>query len=269
MKYGLFTDLSNEEYHKSNGFLSSSMIKLILQSPELYYQKYIKKSTKEESSDIFDTGTAIHMRILEPDNYVGNVAFFTGTRRGKVWEDFKAINGGKLILGDLQKVQLDKMYASFINSKLGPELISDGNAEVSLFTTLHDTNVKVRADYLNSKKRIIFDLKSTSGIISEDKFKYNLESKLYGYDLQAALYVDAYAEHYAFPEFDFYWIVMSKDFDDIKFFKASKELLEQGRRKYKKALDLIKKYEESNWNFTESIIEVFPSNSFLGDFNEN
>ncbi len=293
--YGLFTDMTNEDYHKDNGFLSSSRIKLILQSPEMYFKKYIKKEIKDESSDIFDTGTAIHSRILEPDVYAQTVVFFNGTRRGKAWDEFKAANVGKLILGDMQKMQLDRMYESFIKSDLGPKLISGGQSEVSLFTNLNGFDIKVRADYLNVNDGKIFDLKSTSGIISEEKFKYNLESKLYGYDLQAALYVDAYSQnseriyinrtrvvmdaingmlmydgidHPAVTrtKFEFYWIVMSKDFDDIKFFKASDTLIAQGREKYIRALELIKKYESEGWEFKNDVIEVFPSNMFSGEF---
>lgn len=260
MKYGIFTDMSNEDYHSDNEFLSSSRIKLILQSPELYYKKYIKKEVKEESNDAFNVGTAIHARILEPDVYKNTITFYSGRRQGGIWEEFKKANKGKIILGDMQKMQLDRMYNSFMKSELGFNLISRGQAEVSLFISLQNTDIKVRADYLNSRQGKIFDLKSTSGIIEEEKFKYNLESKLYGYDLQAALYVDAYTRHFEnAKEFEFYWIVMSKDFDDIKIFKASPELIEQGRRKYKKALTLIKEYEQKRWEFNEKIIEISTS----------
>lgn len=261
MKYGLIPDLSNADYHESNGFLSSSMIKLILQSPELYYQKYIKKSTKKEENDAFDVGTAIHARILEPEEYNKTVTFFSGIKRGKIWDEFKKQQEGKIILGDLQKMQLDRMYESFIKSDLGPKLISGGQSEISLFTKLGGFDVKVRADYLNKESGQIFDLKSTAGMLSEEKFKYNLESKLYGYDLQAALYADAYSSVLNRP-FEFLWIVMSKDFDDIKFFRASPELIAQGREKYKKALKIIQDYSEKNWEFDNGIIELYPSNSF-------
>jgi len=180
MKVGLYENLSNEDYHKDDGALSSSRIKLILQSPELYFKKYISKETKNETNDAFDVGTAIHMRILEPIEYEKNIRFFTGTRRGKVWDEFKKANEGKLILGDIQKMQIDRMYDSFIKSELGPQLISGGKAELSLFTKLEGQSIKTRADYITfGPEYKIFDLKSTSGIINEEKFKYNLESKLY------------------------------------------------------------------------------------------
>lgn len=269
MKKGIYYDLSNEEYHNQKDYLSSSMIKLILQNPELYYKTYVKnekQAVSEELNKVFDVGTAIHARILESHVYEKTVTFYSKRKQGKEWDEFKEANKDKLILGDVQKMQLDRMYDSFMKSELGPKLISGGKSEVSLFTSLESTNIRVRADYINESEGKIFDLKSTSGIISEDKFNYNLESKLYGYDLQAALYVDAFSKlvrprgYENSNPYEFYWVVMSKDFDDIKFFKASPELIEQGRKKYKKALSLIKEYEQNGWEFNEKIIEVFPSN---------
>lgn len=270
MKNRIYYDLSNEAYHNQKDYLSSSMIKLILQNPELYYKTYVKNEKQvvsEELNKVFDVGTAIHARILEPHVYEKTVTFYSKRKSGKEWEEFKKANKNKLILGDMQKMQLDRMYDSFMKSELGPKLISGGQSEVSLFTWLEGTNIRVRADYINESDGKIFDLKSTSGIISEEKFKYNLESKLYGYDLQAALYVDAFSFESMNEEMhDFYWIVMSKDFDDIKFFKASEELIDQGRQKYQRALKLIKEYEQNGWKFNERIIEVFPSNyASLGD----
>lgn len=263
MKNRIYYNLSNEDYHNQKDYLSSSMIKLILQNPELYYKTYVKNEKQivsEELNKIFDVGTAIHARILEPHVYEKTVTFYSKRKSGKEWEEFKEANKNKLILGDMQKMQLDRMYDSFMKSELGPKLISGGQSEVSLFTYLDGTNIRVRADYINESEGKIFDLKSTSGIISEEKFKYNLESKLYGYDLQAALYVDAFSKQESSnKEYEFYWICLSKDFNDIKVFKASKELIIQGREKYKKALKLIDEYTKKEWKFEERIIELFPS----------
>ncbi len=257
------TTLSNADYHASVGHLSSSQIKLILDSPEKYYKRYISKEVKNASSDAMDVGTAIHMRILEPEEYAKQVIVYTGRRAGSIWEAFKETHKDKLILGSMQQIQLDTMYNSFLKSIKGPELISGGQAEVSLFSNLHEHDIRVRADYINVEKGIIFDLKSTSGIIEDEKFKRSAESKQYGYDLQAALYVDAFSKHYSKP-FTFYWIVMSKDYDQIKFYKASSKMIDQGRTKYKKGLDLLIKYHITDWKFENEVIELMPSNIFSG-----
>lgn len=262
-EYGIIPNLSNEEYHTFKGFLSSSRIKTILQSPELYFKTYLKKEPIEHI-DAFDTGTAIHARILEPGIYANTVTFFTGTRRGKEWDKFKEANVDKVILGDMQKLQVDRMYNSYLNSVQATSMITGGEAELSLYTHLHDHDIQVRADYINVEEGKIFDLKSSSGIIDDEKFRYNAEGKAYAYDLQAALYVDAYSKHFNKP-FQFFWIVMSKDFDSLKIYEASSEFLEQGRVKYKKGLDLIDQYEAANWLFKETVTKLYPYNSFLGE----
>lgn len=261
MKKGIYkpTDLSNEEYHADPDSISSSMLKLILDSPELFYKKYILKNLKQDHNDAFDVGTAIHMRILEPEEYTKKITFYSGTRRGKIWDEFKKNNETKLILGDIQKLQIDTMYDAFIKSDLGPKLLSNGKAELSLFTNIQDTSIRVRADFIDTEHKIIFDLKSTTGSITEEKFQKMVENKFYGYDLQMALYIDAFTKEYNI-EFDFYWIVMSKDTGQIKFFKASEELIQQGRNKYKRAIELYNKYTLEGWNLESSIIELRPSN---------
>lgn len=261
MRKGLYkaSDLTNEEYHSDPDSLSSSGLKLILDSPEMFYKKYILKDVKKEHNDNFDVGTAIHARILEPEEYAKNIVYYSGTRRGKVWDEFKKIHDGKMILGDIQKLQIDTMYDAFIKSEIGPKLLSNGDAELSLFTDLHGIDIRVRADFIDSDRKIIFDLKSTTGNITEEKFQKMVENKFYGYDLQMALYVDAFGT-VKDESYDFYWIVMSKDTGDVKFFKASEELIQQGRKKYKRAIELYNKYTAEGWEFKTSIIELMPSN---------
>lgn len=270
MKQGFYTDLSNKEYHAETGFLSSSMLKLILDSPEMYYKKYILKEVSEKHNDAFDVGTAIHTRILEPETYAGTITSFSGVRRGKRWDEFSALHKDKIILGDLQVMQVDKMYEAFLKSELGPALIKDGIPEYSLFTQLNGKPVKVRADYFKLSKDkckiTIFDVKSTTGAIDANSFLKGAESKRLSYDLQSAFYVDAYDKNVmryisekGTTEVEFVWIVISKDIGDIKFFKATPELLEQGREKYKRAMKLIDKYNELGWDFKQEIIDLYPT----------
>ena len=264
MKYGIKFDMPNETYHANDGFLSSSRIKMILQSPEMYYKKYILKELKSDSCEAFDTGTAIHTRILEPNLFEREVTFFSGRKQGIKWEEFQEKNKGKVILGDIQKIQIERMYKAYLESKIAPPIMEGGESEVSLYTQLDGFDIKVRADRLHIEKGLVIDLKSTSGLIEKEKFRYNLESRQYGYDLSAALYVDAFSKYYN-QKFEFIWIVLSKDFNDIKCFKATPNLIEQGRKKYKEAFKLITEYSLNNWDFSEKIIDIGPSNNFLGE----
>jgi exodeoxyribonuclease VIII len=255
---GLYYDISNEDYHGSKEYLSSSQLKLILKDPELFYRTYIKGEKKKESdTEKFDIGTALHTKILEPDKFDSQVTYYSGTKRGKAWDTFKEENEGKIVLGDIAKFQIDRMYNSVITSYALP-YVTGGKSEVSLFTKLHDQKIRVRADHLFSDK--IVDLKSTSGLINEENFSRTVE--YLGYALSAALYCDA------FDIQDFYWVVTSKDFEQTVVFRVSAELLQQGRSKYLKAIEMYKKYEKEGWTFAPRVITLRPrcDNSVNFDF---
>jgi len=66
---GIIEDLPNEEYHHGPG-LSSSGIKLMLQSPLHYYDKYVKEDREEnDSTPTLIQGSAYHSLVLEPASF--------------------------------------------------------------------------------------------------------------------------------------------------------------------------------------------------------
>lgn len=48
--------------------------------------------------DTLDFGTAMHLAVLEPTRFADEVVHFSGTRRGKKWDEFCEEHQGKLIL---------------------------------------------------------------------------------------------------------------------------------------------------------------------------
>ena len=60
-------DISNEEYHASEG-LSRSAIMELRRSPEHYYAKYVLNK-KSEATDSMIIGNAVHSFILEPNKF--------------------------------------------------------------------------------------------------------------------------------------------------------------------------------------------------------
>ena len=252
LDYGIRTDLSSEDYHGDRKFLSSSALKVLRENPELFYRTYIKGEGQKKGSDAFDVGTAIHLKILEPEKFEKEVAFYSGIKRGKLWESFKADNEGKLFLGDIAEMQIQRMNDSIISS-IGKDFVTGGQSEVSVMTMLDGVDIKIRIDHLTGA---ITDLKSCSGLITETSFQKAVER--FHYDLSAALYVDAYKAATGLKR-PYYWVASSKDFEDTKTFRATTEVLEQGRKKYREAFQLLKKYQANNWDFTKTIIDLYPS----------
>lgn len=250
MEYGISRTVSHEEYNADTKFQRSSSLKLLLKEPELYHKLYIKgekKTGAKENADHFDVGTAIHSRILEPDKYKQTVAFYEGRKAGKIYDEFKTLNEGKIILGDMAKLQIDNMYNSIMGS-IAKNYVTGGESEVSCFTQLYGIDVKVRADHKIGDS--IIDLKSTTGFVTVKSFRKTVD--YLDYDLAAALYVDA------FKAKEFLWVVSSKDYDCTRVFKASESMLERGRKKYREAIENFKKYSENGWNFANEVIEISP-----------
>lgn len=250
--YGITTELAHDDYNNDEHYQRSSSLKLLLKNPELYFMTYIKKEKKvgkEKSKPHFDIGTAIHTRILEPEKFNSTICYFEGLKKGKLFDEFNKLNKGKIILGDLAKLQIENMYSSIMKSK-AKEYVTGGVSEVSCFTSLFGVDVKVRADH--KKDDDIIDLKSTTGIITATSFKKTVD--YLDYDLAAALYVDA------FQAKNFYWVVSSKDYDCTRIFKASETMLERGRKKYKQAIENLKYYSSIDWKFENDVVEISPDN---------
>lgn len=262
MELGLYEsdELSNSKYHGARGFYSSSQFKDALDDIELFYKKYISgEVVGRESIPAFDIGTYFHTAILEPHNLENECAVFTGgVRRGKAWDEFKDKHEGKAIITAKELLQAENLITATKASPIAMGLLSQGESEFSCFTNVMGLPVKVRADWINIQEGYILDLKSTTGN-AKDEHKTKNKISNYNYDLSASLYIDAFNAHYGEEIIkDFYWTFSSKDYSNSKTYRASREMLEVGRRKYQKALRTILKYMELNWEFVDELADVSP-----------
>jgi len=266
---GVYYDMTDEEYHKQYSreehYYSSSQLKDILESPEIFKDKYILGNipeVKPATQDAYDVGTVVHTAILEPDKLKGSyVKWTSGNRTGKPFEDFKKKNKGKLILNKSMLKKANNAIKSVRGSDLCMEYFEEGQAEVSFFVIFMGRRFKVRTDWLGSA--YIDDLKTMSGNV-KDKNIVNAQIKRFKYDMSAAFYVDMV--NYCIDYFeldmpyikDFYWTFASKDVPNCAQMYNAKKWLSVGRAKYKKAIGLIDKYEKLDWEFPEEIIDVGP-----------
>ena len=253
LKLGINDDIANEDYHGDREFESSSSLKLYLKDPKEYYNKYILKLPREERyKSAYDFGSYIHSLILEPDKTDSEFAVYEGmTRRGKAYEKFKEENEGKIIITHSQMLQAQGILESYTDNQLAMNSIKDGTPEQTLCVELEGMKIKVRADYVRDGE--IIDIKTTGDPV--DKFAAGKTCARFDYDLSAALYVDAFAQHYGKP-YDFYFMFINKMSNEIEMLKASEKFLENGRRKYKKAIQLLKVARSSGKYFKEGIQEV-------------
>lgn len=253
LKDGFNYDISNEDYHADRQYASSSSLKMMLRNPREYHKVYVLNEGEKPVSAALDLGSYIHARILEPEVVENEFAVFSGAmKRGAAWKEFERENEGKIIITSSQKMQSDKLISNFYNSNIiignqksekevpVASFFENGFAEQTLCGTLDGVKIKVRFDYRKEFETFgsINDIKTTSASLRSKEDAEMVCAKL-EYDLSAALYVDLVEQHTGKPH-DFFFCFISKADGDTRMFKASEQMLETGRAKYKKAIEMLK-----------------------------
>lgn len=260
---GIIKGLSNNAYHDNRTHKSSSVLKTALKDPLEYYQVYIKgKAIEMKNQDALNLGNYIHTLLLEPEKINEEFVIFTGSRRaGREWEHFEFKNRGKIIITDSQQQLATKMCVQFSQAKIdmgniiysGSQLFTNGDAEESMFCTIDGMNIKVRTDY--RVDNVIRDLKTTNATPNTKEEARDIVNS-FGYDLSAALYVDALKEITG-QDYEFQLVFVSKQDFKTNVYRVSNKTLEIGREKYKTAIELIKGWEKSGeYHSIKAIREV-------------
>lgn len=172
-------NLSNEDYHAQNGYMSSSQLKKLLKSERHFADKSID-SYGDAAKKAFALGTLVH-DDLETRIKHNNWQYWTvGTfkTKSKIDDVKREVH--------VETMQMIERYRSEFNeSYILSQLLNNADAEVSFY----DKNrmLKVRADAIvrNGDRLEIFDYKTVSNI---DSFRFDL--KRYGYDISAGMYSD-------------------------------------------------------------------------------
>ena len=240
LKPGVNPGLSNAEYHAEKTHLSSSNLKLLLQSPAQFHKEKILGQREPMSGSALDVGSYTHSLILEPEKVAEEFAIYKqqtrqfvpvgqaakGLRKqGPEFDAFKLANAGKIILSE-NEAQIGQRLANAVQgSPPALELLKGGMPELSLASSIFDVPVKMRADYINPDAGYIVDVKTTRWPSDVDTFRRVVREL--GYELSAALYCDIAYRVYG-KLFDFYWVVLSKNDWDCQVYKASMHTLSEG-----------------------------------------
>lgn len=189
---GFYYDMDFEEYAAVDALNGSSLMHL-RRSP-MRYRHELDHPTKPSPAMIL--GTATHRLILEPDR-VGDFAVW-GTlpeekvRQGKVWENFKSLNAGAMIV---TKAERDAMVGMAVGARRNLPIMkyatAKGKTEVSMFwrDPVSGRRFKGRLDKIMDVGHMIFDLKSTRDCHSRP---FSGQSYALGYHIKMALYWDGY-----------------------------------------------------------------------------
>lgn len=199
-------------------FLSNSDIATLFSNP-------LALGEPNKQSAAFLVGKYFHTAILEPDKLKSFKIIKSTTRNTKV---YKELSGGELCLLEHEVDKIEAMTDMIMQNKVCKDLIRGAKVEYEQpgVTELFGNKWKGKADIVNHDDKVIVDLKTTSDI---NKFKSS--AYRYNYDSQAYIYQQLFG-------YEFIFIVIDKNSNQIGIFDCSNEFLDRGQLKVEKASEI-------------------------------
>lgn len=237
-------------YRRSEGE-SQSQLKSILRSPA-HYQAAAKRFFRPTSAMVI--GTATHCKVLEGDDKFNadfikkpsNIKYTN--KEGREWKDGQ--KGKTILSNDGYNREWDSVQGMSESLRqldwFNPEQTDYRKYnEVSIYWTDQGIPCKARLDRLmiTDTHVHVIDLKTTDSV-STDKFQSKLVDL--GYDFQAGWYTWAASLAFGLPATFTFVAVERQEPWSVKVFDTSEEMLEEARRKNKKALRILKDCRQAN-----------------------
>ncbi len=278
-------DISNEDYHKSDG-LSSTNIKDILEAtPEKYMAEWETPSLPKRC---FIFGNAFHTKILEADQFDSRylttapdiparnriegkevfakwtadnsdtlMTLYKGKMDSKQWatEYLKWKYPGKIHLLEDEVEMLEQMELANKRNPRCLNILRDGAAELTYRVTCAKTGVdkKCRPDWIKvGNKILVYDWKSCE---DASFFAFGRDVAKFGYHISGAWYVDIIAKAHGVPveDVEFLWVACEKKPPyGIAFWRMDEQAYEAGKTACTRALtdhtEFLKTREENKLN---------------------
>lgn len=177
----------SEAYRKHFALSYSGMKKLKITPAHFYAWHH--NPARSETKDMA-LGTLTHLLLLEPKREPTDVALWTGkVKNGKVWDAFKKVNKGKLIVKPDELKDARNMVQAISKNPFVVKALThpEGRAELEFFgedEIFGDVPVKCTFDWITPE--LVLDLKKTAGTIEEFEL-YSIEK--YNYDVQMMFYL--------------------------------------------------------------------------------
>ena len=207
--------------------LSSSIIKMILDSPRTY-SHYLRNSDAFDDSAALKIGRYLHVNVLEPHKVEHLFEVVpVKTRTAKAFKETVA-NTNKTVLTSAEHDKVMYMVDALLTKQPVLELLSGAEFEVPAVGLIHDIPFRAKADIL--RPEAVCDIKTTSEVKT---FPHAARNK-WNYDIQAVLYSMLFNRD---PK-SFVFICVDKGSYDVGIFRMSDEAVASGIKKLKKACDI-------------------------------
>ena len=242
---GVF-DMTNEEYHRRDGFSRSDLM-TFKESPRKLLHSIENDDLVAETLPQ-KIGSALHTLILEPDsfdiNYIVIPKVAKNTKAGKkLWADTEAIRGTRTILNQKEYDQIAEIKHSLESQFILKDLIRGATYEQSIFWVDEETQLlcKARPDIWHP--HFVADLKST---VSVGFRQFNSSFWKYGYYMQCAMIREAILKVRGVEINDFVMIAFEKKkpYCAIPYI-VDKEAIDFGEADFKLQLKRIKQCQQS------------------------
>jgi exodeoxyribonuclease VIII len=185
-------------------------------------------------------GTAIHTALLEPERFKSEYLALREVtdRRASAYKEAIKVHPKEKVLTGLEADKVIGMQESVLsNDAIKSLFTAEGWRELSLFVRHPDTGAIVRCRYdLITATGVAIDLKKTRDA-RPDAFSRAILN--YEYDLQAALYADAF-EWATGERIDLFFAAVEESMPHgVKLYRPDDTVLSEGRRKYKEGLQIF------------------------------
>ena len=242
MEPGVYSDLSNADYHASSALSRTGLTLLHQRSPRHYWSEHLNPDRKpREQTPAMRLGSGVHSYVLERDKFPEEFAVAPRcdrrTKDGKaVWAEFVEGSEGKTALTAQEGAQIIAIAKAVAAHPLASSILAAGAPEVSAFWRDRETEVlcRVRPDFLPPSGYVV-DLKTTQDASTE---AFQRSAYSFGYPHQAAFYIDGCRAAGIDVSGDFVFIAVEKTPPyAVQVFRASKEMLAVGRREVREAVN--------------------------------
>jgi exodeoxyribonuclease VIII len=196
---------SNAAYHGDTEHTCSTSLKEILRSPAHYRARL----AHPPDSRAMQTGSALHAAVLEPEALDTGFAVWDGPRRGRDYDAFLQASGGRSVLSAEEMENVTGMREAIFAYELADlrSLLSRGTRELSIYWRDERTGVKCRARPDCFLEEVVFDLKKTQDARPGE---FARAVARYGYDFQAAFYLEGLRRFTGRTEFTFVLIAVEE-----------------------------------------------------------
>ena len=200
--------MTEQEYRQAE-VVNNSTLWNLRKSPEHY--KYFLENQREDTA-AFAFGRAVHAAILTPSAFKKDFAVIPEgidrrTKAGKEeYQAFLDASAGKEILTAADAETVKAIVKAFKKNRDAVQLLKGTKREKPLFWT-DDNGIFCKCRIDAYKAGLIVDLKTAQDAETET---FTKEALRYGYDVQAAHYLDAYQHKESAVRPEWYFIVIEK-----------------------------------------------------------